>query len=206
MKCYVYQKLFSFILLSFLATICLADGDIVSLLTPQDHIILDEFDSRRIAAIEAARKTADQKQLTTLNKALTGTLRSFDDGYDPSGTWKCRYLKLGPEQQLTIYDWYNCKIFDGGAGWVLKKTSGSQLFMGRLYRLNHERLLYLGSLHYAYEAPIKFGANMQRKQIAVLTSLMDGRLRLEFPAPLFESNFDIVELAPIDSPYFNEAQ
>ncbi len=206
MKCYLYGKLFPFMLLILLTNVCLADGAIVSLLTPQDNIILNEFDARRSAAIEAAIQSADQKKINILNKVLTGTLRSFDEGYDPTGTWKCRYLKLGPEEQLVIYDWYNCKIFDDGASWVLKKTSGSQLFMGRLYRLTHERLLYLGSLHYAYEKPIAFGTNTQRKQMAMLMGLTDGRLRLEFPAPLLESTFDIVELVPMDSAYFNEAQ
>lgn len=68
--------------------------------------------------------------------------------------------------------------------------------MGRLYRLTEERLLYLGALHYAHEAPIWFGEDPSRNQMALLTRLDDGRLRLEFPAPLAESAFDILELAP----------
>jgi hypothetical protein len=32
--------------------------------------------------------------------------------------------------------------------------------------------------------------------MAVLTRLDDGRMRLEFPAPLAESDFDILEFMP----------
>lgn len=62
------------------------------------------------------------KKITILNTALTGTLRSFDEGNDSSGKWKCRYLKLGPEEQLVIHDWYSCKIFDDGTAGFLKKS------------------------------------------------------------------------------------
>jgi len=68
--------------------------------------------------------------------------------------------------------------------------------MGRFYRLTEETLLYLGALHYCNASPLWFGEESSRNHIAVLTRLDDGRLRLEFPAPLAESNFDILELAP----------
>lgn len=45
----------------------------------------------------------------------------------------------------------------------------------------------------AHEAPVWFGAAPARNQMAVLTRLEDGRMRLEFPAPLVESRFDILE-------------
>jgi len=200
MKYAIYRTLLPMMLVLLFTQICKADGAIVRLLTAKDQLVLDEFAARRSSAIESARTIADEKKLSILNATLAGTLRSFDDGYDPIGKWKCRYLKLGLTEEVVIYNWYSCKIFDDGAGWILKKESGSQRFVGRLYRLTHEQLLFLGSLHYAYEDPIAFGADIKRKQVAILTSLTDGRLRLEFPAPLSESTFDIVELAPIRAP------
>ena len=56
-----------------------------------------------------------------------------------------------------------------------------------------DRLLYPGALHFAHESPIRFGEDPTRDQMAVLTRLEDGRLRLEFPAPLVESRFDVPE-------------
>lgn len=186
-------------ILSLATAVAWADGAIVRLMSDQDVRVLEEFDTRRAAAIASARglpDAADSAALATLEQVLSGRALSFDDGYDPSGDWRCRFLKLGGDPALSVYGWFSCRIFDDGAGWVIRKTTGSQRSMGRLYRLTEERLLYLGALHYADEAPLWFGDDPARNQMAVLTRLDDGRMRLEFPAPLFEADFDILEFAP----------
>lgn len=180
---------------SFASATAAADGAIVALMGPKEKAALADFDMRRACAIEAAYTKADEASLSTLKAALSGAALSFDDGYDPSGQWRCRFLKLGGDPALSIYRWFSCRIFDDGAGWVIQKTTGSQRSMGRLYRLTAERLVYLGALHYAHEAPLWFGKDTSRNQLAVLTHLDDGRMRLEFPAPLAESSFDILEFA-----------
>jgi hypothetical protein len=173
-----------------------ADGTIVGLMSELDTQILAEFDTRRSAAIDAAMNVSDEAASDTLRQVLEGTVISFTDGHDPSGDWRCRYIKLAVEPVLTIYGWFSCRIFDDGAGWVIQKLDGSQRSMGRLYDLPQENLLYLGALHYSYETPMWFGEDPSRNQLALLTRLDDGRMRLEFPAPLFESDFDILEFAP----------
>ena len=173
-----------------------ADGTIVGLMSDQERTLLGQFDTRRQAAITAAEAAPDEAARKILAQVLAGEAVNFDEGHDPSGDWRCRYLKLGKEAGLTIYGWFDCRVFDDGAGWVLRKTSGSQRSSGRLYQLDARRLLYLGALHYAYEAPLRFGDKPARNQMAVLTRLSDGRMRLEFPAPLAESDFDILELLP----------
>lgn len=170
-----------------------ADGAIVSLMSDEDNRILAEFDPRRAAALAAATAEADAAAGATLAQVLAGQALSFDDGYDPNGDWRCRFLKLGSEPAVTVYDRFSCQIFDDGAGWVIRKTEGSERTMGRLYRLSEDRLLYLGARQAADEAPIWFGEDRSRNQIAILTRLDDGRLRLEFPAPLGETRFDILE-------------
>jgi hypothetical protein len=187
---------------SFTLAICssampaLADGAIVGLMSEEDTRILEEFEARREAAISAAMDVSDEVATGVLRQVLAGNVLSFDVGYDPSGDWRCRYIKLGGDPALNVYGWFSCRIFDDGAGWVIQKIDGSQRSMGRLYDLPQERLLYLGALHYAYEAPIWFGDDPARDQMALLTRLDDGRMRLEFPAPFFESDFDILELTP----------
>jgi hypothetical protein len=173
-----------------------ADGAIVTLLSGDDAQVLDAFETRRAAAIVRASEVSDTAALATLTQVLSGQAVPFDDGYDPSGAWRCRFLKLGGDLALTVYGWFSCRIFDDGAGWVIHKTTGSQRSMGRLYRLSDDQLLYLGAQYFAFEAPIWFGDDPSRNQMAVLTRLDDGRLRLEFPAPLAESDFDILELSP----------
>lgn len=186
---------FTFAICSF-AMPALADGAIVGLMSEEDTRSLEEFDARREAAIAAAMDVSDEVASAVLRQVLDGSILSFNDGHDPSGDWRCRYIKLGGDPSVTVYSWFSCRILDDGAGWVIQKTGGSQRSMGRLYDLPQERLLYLGALHYADEAPIWFGDDPSRNQMALLTRLDDGRMRLEFPAPLFESEFDILEFAP----------
>lgn len=170
-----------------------ADGAIVSLMSDEDRAVLAEFDQRRMAAITAATTDPEAVAGTTLANVLAGQPLSFDDGYDPIGDWRCRYLKLGGHLAIEVYNWFSCRIFDDGAGWVIQKLGGTERTMGRLYRLSADHLLYLGALHDPNEAPIWFGEDPSRNQMAVLSRLDDGRLRLEFPVPLAGSEFDILE-------------
>lgn len=179
--------------LTIMAVPAFADGAIIGLMSVEDSRVLAEFDARREAAVSMASSAGDTANVATLRQVLAGQVLPFDDGYDPSGDWRCRFLKLGGDPALAVYGWFSCRIADDGAGWVIQKTDGSQRTMGRLYRLAADRLLYLGALHYAREAPIRFGEEPTRNQMAVLTRLNDGRMRLEFPAPLVESRFDILE-------------
>lgn len=87
-------------------------------------------------------------------------------------------------------------IHEVGAGWVLRKTTGSQRSMVRLYRLTWDRLSCPGALYDAYEDAVRFGDDPARNQIAVPLRPGGGRLRLEFPVPLAKSDFDMQELAP----------
>ncbi len=172
-----------------------ADGAIVGLMSDEDRAVLAEFDQRRAAAITAATADPEAVAGSTLAKVLAGQPLSLDDGYDPRGDWRCRYLKLGGDPAVQVYDWFSCRIFDDGAGWVIRKSGGTERTMGRLYHLSDDRLLYLGAQHPPNEAPVWFGDNPSRDQMGVLTRLDDGRLRLEFPAPLAGSEFDILEFA-----------
>lgn len=196
------KKLMSSAAVAFTLAICglavptFADGAIVGLMSEEDTRILEEFDARRKAAVTAAMDGSNAAAAGVLRQVLAGNVLPFGDGHDPSGDWRCRYLKLGGDPALTVYGWFSCRIFDDGAGWIVQQIDGSQRSMGRLYDLPQERLLYLGALHYAYEPPLWFGHDASRNQIALLTRLDDGRMRLEFPAPLVDSEFDILEFAP----------
>lgn len=179
--------------LAAVAAAAVADGAIVGLMSDEDRRVLAEFDTRRTGAIAGASARAEAAAGTTLGQVLAGQVLSFDDGYDPSGDWRCRSVKLGGDPAVAIDDWSSCRIFDDGAGWMIRKIDGRQRMMGRLYRLTGDRLLYLGARQDVDAAPIWFGEDPARDQMAVLTRLDDGRLRLEFPAPLAGSDFDILE-------------
>lgn len=131
--------------LTVMAVPAFADGAIVGLMSETDSRVLAEFDGRWEAAIAATTDGVDAARVATLRQVLAGQVLSFDDGYDPTGAWRCRFLKLGGDPALTVYGWFSCRIEDDGAGWVIRKTDGSQRSMGRLYRLTEDRLRYLGA-------------------------------------------------------------
>jgi hypothetical protein len=99
-----------------------ADGTIVSLMSDEDNRILAEFDTRRAALVAAVTAEADAAAGATLAQVLVGQALPFDDGYDPSGDWRCRFLTLGGESAVTVHDRFSCRIFDDGAGWVIRKA------------------------------------------------------------------------------------
>lgn len=89
--------------LAAIAPSAFADGAIVGLMSDEDREVLAEFDQRRAAAITVATAGPETVAVTTLTQVLEGQPLSFDDGYDPSAEWRCRYLKLGGDQPLKIH-------------------------------------------------------------------------------------------------------
>ena len=71
---------------------------------------------------------------------------------------------------------------------------GSQRMSGRFYTIDDRTLVYLGALHFASEAPLPYGRDAQRDQVALAVRPGRDRVRLEFPSPSFDSMFDILEM------------
>ena len=78
-----------------------------------------------------------------------------------------------------------------------------EVVVGDLDRRDHDlfigldgdvRLVYLGALHYSRDKPIDYGKDTERDQVAYVFRTGPQELRMEFPAPKFESKLDILEL------------
>jgi hypothetical protein len=122
-----------------------------------------------------------------------------------TGTWKCRTMKLGGLTPAIVYGWFTCRISERDGELFFEKLSGSQRTTGTLYP-DAGGYVYLGAsyVHYngANEKPPKYSGKNPAlgagetpdDQIALLSALYDGRLRLEFPYPVQESVFDVIEL------------
>jgi hypothetical protein len=171
----------------------LADGTIVRLLAESDFQIIADFNARREHAIAVASASPDRPARDAFVGLMEQKSLPIADRYDPKGSWRCRYFKTGGGGELVVYAWFACRIHDDGAGWVIEKSGGSQRSKGRLYNYTDTRLLYLGALHEPGESSHWFGDSFARNQIALLSALGDGRMRLEFPAPLPGSEFDVLE-------------
>jgi hypothetical protein len=187
--------LFGFLaIMTMMGTAAHADGEIDKLMTAADKARLASFDKTRAEAIAEARKGAPE-DVATLEKVLAGNNLAFSEDFDFTGDWRCRTLKLGGNLPLTIYGWFKCRVSDDGSGWKLEKLTGSQRTSGAFYTDSDTRLIYIGALHYGDEKPKPYPSDAERDQVAYVVRPDEKRVRLEFPAPKYESKLDIIELS-----------
>ena len=117
---------------------------------------------------------------------------------DILGRWKCRTAKLGGKGPvLVVYGQFSCRITRERGALAFQKTSGSQRTKGILTRGSpptSSRLEYAGTGTYNDDKPLAYGADPRRDEVGLLFKVGPRRLRLEFPKPQFESDFNIIEL------------
>ncbi|MBL8908899.1 MAG: DUF4893 domain-containing protein [Rhizobiales bacterium] len=171
-----------------------ADGELDARLTATDKARLADYAATRAEAIAEAKQGGSSADIEVLEALMEKEPLTFRNGFDLTGKWKCRTIKLGGMLPLTIYDWFDCRITDDGSGWYLVKTTGSQRTSGRFYDDGDARLVYLGALHYSRDKPLDYGNDAERNQVAYVFRTGPEELRMEFPAPKFESRLDILEL------------
>ncbi len=112
------------------------------------------------------------------------------------GKYNCRTIKLGGLSEIVIYKWFKCEIWAEAKALVIKKTTGSQNFMGVLVPAG-EGLSYSGALNYGYEKIYKlYGQDKSRNQVGCLSAIDEDMtsLILEMPKPKLESFHDIILL------------
>ncbi|NJM31394.1 MAG: DUF4893 domain-containing protein [Rhizobiales bacterium] len=169
-----------------------ADGELDKLLSAFDKDRLARFETIRKEALKEARAGGNATDLKTLDSALAGTPLPMSGSFDASGNWRCRTVKVGGLLPLVVYPWFKCSIADDGSGWFLKKTTGSQMTQGRFYTESDTRLVYLGAGHVRGDNPRKYGEAPKEDQVAIAERLAENRLVLQFPAPQYESKFDLL--------------
>lgn len=170
-----------------------ADGEVHKLMTANDRQRLDEYGETRKAALEQAR-SALPADVAILDGLLAKPLLSFS-GFDMTGDWRCRTIKVGGITDLTVYGWFKCRVTDDGAGWQLEKLTGSQRTKGRFFDDQDKRLIYLGVGYVNDDPAPAYGAGPESDQVGYAFRTGPKDWRIEFPAPHYESKLDILELA-----------
>jgi hypothetical protein len=170
----------------------LADGVVDMLMTPADKARLAGHDETRRAALAEARD-GDPAEVAGLDALLAKPLLTTSD-FDLGGEWRCRTTKVGGLLPLVVYGWFKCRVSDDGSGWRLEKTTGSQRTTGRFYDDGETRMIYLGSFHVADETPKPYGSGPDSDQVGYAFRTGPAEWRIEFPAPRYESKFDLLEL------------
>jgi hypothetical protein len=171
--------------------LALADGAVQKLMTPADSVRLERFEATRKEALEEAH-SGDPAASSELDTILAKQSLPLED-FDPVGDWQCRTVKAGGLAKLVIYDWFKCRITDDGSGWKLEKLTGSQRTTGRFYTDSDIRAIYLGSFYVAGQTPAPYGTGPETDQVGYAFRSGADEWRIEFPAPHYESKFDILE-------------
>lgn len=175
-----------------LASPAYADGALDKILTAEDKARLENFDKTRAEALQQGLR-GEAADVDVLTKALEGEKLSLASGYDPTGNWKCRAIKVGGEfLDLTVYGWFKCRISEDSLGWKVDKVSGSQRFTGYLYTKSDTELVFVGAGHVNDDPPRKYGDDPKENQVAIVSRLGMQKLVFEFPAPYYESKLDVV--------------
>ncbi|WP_298857950.1 DUF4893 domain-containing protein [uncultured Sulfitobacter sp.] len=178
----------------------IAGGAVAQEIRPQEQARLDRFERLAGTALLEAMAQGEASDVAALSGALAGVPQV---AFDPSlnGEWKCRTMKLGGAPRLVVYSNFKCRMRLDNTGVIFEKLSGSQRTTGRI-EMREGRAVYLGVGYVSSEEPQNYadldpafeGNGTITPDVAVFERISDKRARLMFPAPVNESDFDILEL------------
>lgn len=119
----------------------------------------------------------------------------------PEGEYDCRVIKVGSRSGGTLdyvsYPSFTCRIRDEAGMMSFAKLTGSQRPLGMFLPGRGDRMIFLGTLQLGDERrALTYGRDRERDMVGVLERIGEGRWRLVFPYPHFESTIDVLELTP----------
>jgi Domain of unknown function (DUF4893) len=165
--------------------------------TPFDQQRLMQLDESRAKGLAEAGSGGD---MAAIHEALDPAPAAIS-GNALMGDWRCRTIKLGGMAPSVVYSWFKCRISNRGSGLFLEKLTGTQRMNGYLYP-DASGLVYLGATSTMHEPPHAYPGNgasagahaTPDDQIGLLVASSANAARVEFPYPVQESTFDILEL------------
>ena len=166
--------------------------------TPFDQNRLAKLDEARAKGLAEAQAGSD---MATIHAVLDPAPEAIGEGA-LAGHWRCRTIKLGGLTPDVVYSWFNCRITRKDGGLFFEKITGSQRIAGMLYPREDGGYVLLGATSVGNEPPHRYSGNHESAgaeatpddAVGVLTSIGGNRARIEFPYPVQESTFDVIEL------------
>jgi hypothetical protein len=162
---------------------------------------LGKLSESRAKGISEAEQGAPREDLAAIHSVLDAQPTQISVGA-LTGIWRCRTIKLGGMTPDVIYSWFKCRIGGRDGRLTFEKLTGSQRSYGTLYPDTSGGYVYLGASSVANE-PRHFysgsGASVGAPgtpddQIGLLLATGAKSARIEFPYPVQESTFDVIEL------------
>ena len=176
-----------------------AAADWRAIATPGDRERLREWRSAFVDGLRAARAAGHGADIDR-----EGVLLEPDSalgGPIPNGDYRCRVIKLGARTagllNYVAYPYFHCRITADGAAQAFAKLTGSQRQVGRIYPADALRQVFLGTLVLGDELQaMRYGRDTERNVAGFVERIGDKRWRMIMPRPAFESQIDVMELAP----------
>ena len=165
---------------------------------PFDVNRISKLDESRAEGLAAAQAGSD---MTTIHAVLDPAPEAIGEGA-LAGKWRCRTIKLGGLTPDVVYGWFNCRISHRDGGLFFEKITGSQRVAGMLYPRDAGGYVLLGALSVGNEPPHRYSGNHESAgagatpddAVGVLSATGANHARIEFPYPVQESTFDVIEL------------
>jgi len=166
--------------------------------TPFDANRLAKLDEARAKGLAEAQSGAD---IETIRAVLDRNDVPMSER-DLSGNWRCRTMKLGGLTPEIVYGWFACRVTYKDDGLYFEKLSGSQRLSGKLYKRDDGSFVLLAATSVKGEPVHHYSGNhgsvgaeaTPDDAIGVLTATGAKSARIEFPYPVQESTFDVIEL------------
>ncbi len=122
----------------------------------------------------------------------------------PNGTYRCRVIKLGAKSEGQLdyvsYPPFTCQVTQEAQLQSFAKLTGSQRQVGLIFPSDAVRQVFLGTLVLGDEASaMQYGEDETRNVAGYAERIGPNRWRLLMPRPHFESQFDVMELVPLQS-------
>jgi hypothetical protein len=187
-----------------LVALCIFQGTAIARAGWQDHAsaydvkrlsLLDESRSKGLSEAEAGPDAA------LIHAVLDPAPVSVSEGA-LSGNWRCRTIKLGGMTHDVVYSWFRCRIGERGGALHFEKVSGTQRLNGTLYANESGGYVLLGALSAKAERGHSYSGNSPSAgaeatpddAIGMLVATGASSARIEFPYPVQESVFDVIEM------------
>lgn len=110
-------------------------------------------------------------------------------------------MKLGGLEPAIVYGWQNCRFRNTPNGLYFEKLTGTQRFSGYADPDGDRFILLAGmSVRDEGQNPYSGGGTgfgaiaTPNDYVGVVSSIGPNRARIEFPLPVIESVFDVIEL------------
>ncbi|MBX9730090.1 MAG: DUF4893 domain-containing protein [Sphingomonas sp.] len=168
--------------------------------TQPDRERLRDWRDAWMAALDRVR-VSDPAELAAQG-ALFDPDHALLDAVPPAGDYRCRVFKLGGNgtamAEFTRYPDDQCRIDTNGGVSKFYKITGAQRQSGTIYPDSPSRAVFLGTLSLADEKrAMDYDRDDVRNVAGYFERVGEGRWRLVFPRPQFESILDVIELVPL---------